>query len=341
MIFEHRYGGNSSVNSDASTTGLSFAPDTLREPTFFMGKLDKHLHFREAISALHHVVISDLRFKPKDRPDYQAWLAEQEPIWLAEFEANTEDVKELIEQKKVELEVVRKNKNQVMAPFYKAQSAYFNYLYKKDMDMWYVLDPVITVHPDELFFECFSLDESSYGKLSCDYNVFKEINEFACGTTNIDYSQNLYDEFQKIRTYKETAFEIDPTGFEAQTGSEAGYREMKIDLPDSWVRGFLQVSSAMTLPASELVLEPMDLYNVLFFLKRYKEKEGPRSIKFILTPGKPIQLLIEPWNHIVSCSRSCYQGDSAREIRIWGRRRLLILERLLPVAEKIHITLLV
>ncbi len=28
------------------------------------------------------------------------------------------------------------------------------YLYTKDCDAWIVLDPVITVHPDEVFFEC-------------------------------------------------------------------------------------------------------------------------------------------------------------------------------------------
>ena len=46
------------------------------------------------------------------------------------------------------------------------------YLYEgKNRSLWILLDPAITVHPDELFFECFSRDESSYGKLSCSYNV--------------------------------------------------------------------------------------------------------------------------------------------------------------------------
>ena len=82
---------------------------------------------------------------------------------------------------------------------------------------WFVLDPVITVHPDEIFFECFSQDESSYGKLGVNYTGFKNINEFNCGTTNIDYSDDLYDEFQKIRSYKKTFFNVDPSGFEVKT----------------------------------------------------------------------------------------------------------------------------
>ena len=46
MIFEHKYGGNSAVSGNASQTGISFAPDVLREPTFFVGKLRKNLAFR-------------------------------------------------------------------------------------------------------------------------------------------------------------------------------------------------------------------------------------------------------------------------------------------------------
>ena len=93
---------------------------------------------------------------------------------------------------------------------------YYKYLYDKFRDLWFVLDPVITVHPDEVFFECFSEDESSYGRLGTKYDVFENISEFSCGTTNIDYSAALYDEFQKIRTYKNTRFEIDPSGFEVR-----------------------------------------------------------------------------------------------------------------------------
>ena len=36
-----------------------------------------------------------------------------------------------------------------MAPFYRARQKYFDYLYRRDINTWYVLDPVITVHPDE------------------------------------------------------------------------------------------------------------------------------------------------------------------------------------------------
>ncbi|MEM7036273.1 MAG: SWIM zinc finger family protein [Bacteroidota bacterium] len=339
MIFNYRYSGSSTVSSSSKSVGMSFAPDTFREPTFFVGQLGKHIPFREAISALHDVVISDMRYTPKDRADYQAWLAEMEPIWVAEYMAKAGEIKAQVDAKKVELAAVRQAKQAHMAPFYKARRRYFDYLYKKDYNAWYVFDPVITVHPDNIFFECFSLDESTYGKLSCNYNVFKNIDEFACGTTNIDYSWPLYNEFQKIRDYKETELKVDPSGFEVQTEGEESYKEVKIDLPASWVRGFLQVSSAMTMPARSFDLHPMDVHNILFILRRFKAKVSPRSIRFHLKPGHPVRAVFEPWGKEIICHRSIYEGEPD-EIRIWGRRRLLTLERLIPISKKFRVTLL-
>ncbi|MCP5047170.1 MAG: SWIM zinc finger family protein, partial [bacterium] len=111
----------------------------------------------------------------------------------------------------------------------------------------------------------------------------------------------------------------------------------KIDLPDSWVRGFLQVSAAMTLPSIKVKLHPMDVYNFCFILRRHKERKGPRSMRFCLKPGEPVSVVFEPWNITVNCSRSVYEGDKEHEIRVWGRRRLYILERLIPVVD--HFTL--
>jgi hypothetical protein len=85
MEFNYKYGGSSSVQGNAKSTNMSFAPDTLREPTFFVGSLGKHINFREAMSALHDVVVSDMRFKPKDKTEYLEWAKKQEDIWLSEY----------------------------------------------------------------------------------------------------------------------------------------------------------------------------------------------------------------------------------------------------------------
>ncbi|MES2411363.1 MAG: SWIM zinc finger family protein [Bacteroidota bacterium] len=334
MLFNYKFKGDTSVSNNATSTEMKFSPDVTRDPTFFDGTLNKHIPFREAISALHDIVVSDYRFKPKDKTDYKAWAAEQESIWLADFMKSAQDAGEKIGVIQKELADVRKEKEKILGPFNKAKRKYFDHIYKTDRDMWIVLDPIITVHPDELFFECFSKDESSYGRLSCNYEVFTKINDFKCGTTNIDYSSALYEEFQKIRDYKETKFVIDPSGFEVSTEQQETFKETKIDVPDSWVRGLLQVNSAMMLGGVEIDLHPMDIYNICFHLKRKKEKEGPRSLRFIFKPGQPLKIVFEPWNFILECPRSPYLGTTEFEVRMWGRRRLLLLERLIPVTKK-------
>ena len=340
MRFQYRYYGASVVDNSASRTEMRFVPDTLRPPTSFIADVGQRLPFREAISALHDVVVADGRYQAPDKTAYKAWLAQNEEALLAQFQARSADLRARQAPLREELAQVRAQKATVLKPFFKAQSAYFEYIYRTDRTLWYLLDPVITVHPDRVFFECFSRDESSYAALSCSHEMFDHVGEFYCGTTNIDYSEALYEEFQKIRDYKTTRLTIDPGGFQVRSDDDPAFIEPKIDVPDSWVRGFLQVSSAMNLPAHVLDLHPMDLHNFCRVLRRRRERAGPRSIRFVLTPGEPVRAVFEPWNEEVVCRRSPYQGNTGAEIRIWGRRRLLLLERLLPLARKfrVHLT---
>ena len=340
MKFNYTYTNNTTIQETNNNTQMSFAPDIQRQPTYFIGELKQNLAFREAISALHHVVVSDLRFKPKDREAYKQWRSQQDELDWQLVAAQQQEVTTKIKALQEEQGILQRNSYQRRKPFYDARQKYYNYLYKKDYDMWFVLDPVITVHPDEVFFECFSQDESTYGRLGASYEVFKNINEFACGTTNIDYSAALYNEFQKVRSYKTTEFKIDPSGFEVETSHEESFKEVKIDLPDSWVRGFLQVSSAMSLPTTQFDLHPMDIYNICLILRRHKEKKGPRSMRYHLTPNQPVKIIFDPWNYELTCPRSIYAGTEEQEIRVWGRRRIHILERLIPIAKKFTVHLL-
>lgn len=344
MQFDYTYKGSSAVRSDSAATRMDFVPDASREPTYFVGELRQKLEFREAISALHDVVVSDLRFKPKDKTAYKEWAAQREQqdwqLAAAAQGARAAAMKARIDPLQAELSALYRTSQERSQEYYDARRKFYDYLYQKNRDLWFVLDPVITVHPDEVFFECFSEDESSYGRLGASYEVFENIGEFACGTTNIDYSAALYEEFQKIRTYKQTRFAIDPSGFDVKTTGAADYKEVKIDLPDSWVRGFLQVSSAMSLPAISFDLHPLDVHNICFVLRRHKEIKGPRSLRYRLTPGQPVKVVFDPWGTEITCGRSLYEGDEAHEIRVWGRRRLHILERLIAVARKFTVHLL-
>ncbi|MDA7418011.1 SWIM zinc finger family protein [Xenophilus arseniciresistens] len=347
MEFRYQYFGSTTVDESATAQAFRFAPDTLRPPTHFDATLRRdglaHLQFREALSALHAVVVSDMRVRGRDKSAYRQWLEANEQSLLAQFMARAGELKTRAAALRTELTALREQKATLLKPFYQAQRKYFDWLYQANRDAWYVLDPVITVHPDRLLFEAFSQDESSYCAVSVSHNVFSHTGQMACGTTNIDYSASLYEEFQKIRDYRDTRLTVDPAGFGVQVGSDADLHEEKIDLPDSWVRGFLQVSSAMALPATVLELHPMDLHSLCATLRQHRERGGPRSIRVELAPEAAPRLVFEPWNIELPTRRSQLLGQplqAPQTIRLWGRRRLLLLERLIALATRVRVHLL-
>ncbi|THJ30670.1 SWIM zinc finger family protein [Lampropedia aestuarii] len=347
MQFQYQYYGATEVSDTAAAQSFSFAPDLLRPPVRFDGTLKQDgmgfLQVREALSALHSVVVSDMRTRGRDTSAYRQWLEEHEPQLLARFMADTGQLQQRTEEVSTELQALRAKKAQLLGPFYKAQRQYFDWLYQHNRDLWFVLDPVITVHPDRLLFEAFSQDESSYCAVSIQHEAFDHAGERVCGTTNIDYSASLYEEFQKIRNYKRTRLQLDPAGFDVTVGDDPGLREEKIEVPDSWLRGFLQVSSAMALPATVVELHPMDLFNVCAQLRSQREKHGPRSLRFEFPAGAAPQLVFEPWEKRLQTKRARVVDNGTRapaSIRIWGRRRLLTLERLIAQANSVRVHLL-
>src|SRR6478735_2341921 len=92
MLFEYAFAGSTSVANAPGATSMSFAPDLKRQPTYFSGELRQSVAFREAISALHAVVVSDLRYTPKDRTAYLEWAATREDIDWMEVEGQREEV---------------------------------------------------------------------------------------------------------------------------------------------------------------------------------------------------------------------------------------------------------
>ncbi|MFT3707794.1 MAG: SWIM zinc finger family protein [Archangium sp.] len=313
---------------------------------FFDQSLKRPLHFREAISALHDVVVGDFRFKKRDKSVYAAWKAEQD----RQEQELRRDIVDQVKRKEVERMRGEAPPPNLRADFQKMHNLYWtarrqwaSELARNDPQMFRALvpcDPVVTVAPDTVFFECFAKDESSYGCLFVDRDAFNGSASSGLGTTNVDYSIALYDHFQSLRTYRETRLLVDPTGFEVKVESAGSYREEKIDLPPSWLKGFGQLSAAMALPSREVELSVDAVYSVLAHLRRHREKTGPRSIEFHLTPGKAAKLKLQPWGTEIDSHGAPFVGDKPEVIKIWGRRRLSVLARLLPIAERFTVQLL-
>jgi hypothetical protein len=351
VIATFAYSGHSRIveRGAGGSAGQTFqlVPNLARDPVSFDAPLLKPLRFREAMSALHDCVISDLRFRKKDKAAYQEWKKnEGRRSATIRGEALRAATAEILAKRDVPVapdflhtyERARKK-------YWNARQAYSNYLIRHEPALWRQLmpcDPVITVADDVVFFECFSADESSYGCLTVDRSDgFGRSDQVQFGTTNVDYSWELYHHFQALRSYRETRFRIDPRGFEVATTDRTDYREEKIDLPTSWLRGFMQIQAAMGTPGvAKVELSREAVYSILAWVKRHKAKTSPRAIRFELLPGQSPRLVLEPWEIPIVSYATRYDGPQAEPIRVWGGRRLMTLARVLPLAEKFEVYLL-
>ena len=330
--------------SGAMQRGVRLSPNLERPRVSFDAELSRPVRFREAISALHEVVVGDLRPASKDHSahdEYQRALIEEEH----EIRRTVRDERIHETLAKITLEPMPQG---LPAAFKRAHKKYFDArsqwiraLRARDSKLWWLLDPVITVAPDSVFFECFSKDESSYAVLHVDRDAFIDSETADLGTTNVDYSFGLYEHFQTLRTYRPTRLCVDPAGFDVQVAGHPDYREDKVDLPPSWLEGFGQIQTAHMMPSRSVTLSVETVYALVAFLLRNREKQGPRSIRFELEPGRKPQLILEPWQKAISTD-GCpvYDGPIRETVKVWGRRRLHVLARLLPLAERVDVHLL-
>jgi hypothetical protein len=342
LVSYHR---RSSIVAGPKTLAISLEPNLRRDRVSYTGLLRHPIRFREAMSALHDVVVSDLRYKPRDKSAYRAYLAElqkreSEIRHSARDQVRTELHQQIEENLSPDLE---QRYDKLRKTYWNARDKYARLLAREDPTLWRLLmpcDPVITVAGDVLFFECFSADESSYGCLSVDRDAFASEQDVAIGTTNVDYSWNLYEHFQQLRSYRETRFQIDPAGFTVATQDSAGHHEEKIDLPSSWLRGFMQMQAVQSLPVKRVPVSREALYSILAYLKRHRASKSPRAVRFELEPGKPIQIVLEPWEQRITLHETRYEGHRTSAIRTWGRDRLRLLARLLPIMDRAEVCLL-
>jgi hypothetical protein len=202
-----------------------------------------------------------------------------------------------------------------------------------------LLDPVITVHPDRLFLEAFSQDQSACAQLILDPALFRGDGPVVPGTTNVDFTAWLWAALGEMRSSRETVFAIAPEGFAVATAGGGGRFEARVELPDSWVRGFLQVQAAMAMPGTRLRVRPVDLLSAIRFLRYTKAKVSPRGLRYEFEPGADARLVLEPWEHCVPLRGAGHAYAEPRTIRLWGRRRLSLLEPLLPFAEHVDVHL--
>lgn len=229
---------------------------------------------------------------------------------------------------------------QLLAALHQVILGDFRWVSEEEWQM--ILDPVITVHPDELFFEAFSNDESCYARLSAPLAAFEpEGAPVAYGTTNIDFTWELRTALQSMRSSRQTVFTVGAGGFAVATAGPDGqaHFERKVDLPESWLKGFLQVQGALAMRPFLFDVRPVDLLTVIAYLQDHKARTSPRAIRFEFQPDAPISLVVEPWDERFTLKDTHYRGY-ARTVRLWGRRRLELLQGVLPYAQRVTVGVL-
>lgn len=360
MKVNYQYASPSVCLQQENKTTLGLSPDLSRaERVSFLGRLKNPLVFRDAMLMLRQIVISNSEQEKKPREEFFKWLNEEIDRRIFEHEKYMSNLREdlqhkidqvkgqydekyaeIINLKKLHTQLKREiDKNDIWKDYNRIERDFWKFIKDKDYNLWYVLDPVITVHKDQVSFEAFSLDESTYGCLSVPIEEFELLQEPKLGTTNIDFSAKLVKEMERFRTYNDVVLSVNPDGFTVETKEMPKYIEKKIDLPETWIKGFTQVSSASCLKGSEITLEPTDFYDICSFLRRHKANKSPRYMKWILEPQKPVRIIFEPYKTELVL-HAVYQGDKKREEKIWGRRRWLVAENLIPLAKNFQVRLL-
>jgi hypothetical protein len=335
----------SSAGLDPHASSVQFGADISQAPVFLDVDVIPSLSFSRLMLALGRVVrLQDVGVE-RDHSAYQEWVHGQ---YLKELPAQTAagliQVPRLIAQRE-ELENRIASLRGTMStylyadPLRQERSAFWRWLYDQNRKAWMVLDPIVSVQPDATFFEAFSLDESTYARVTLPHEATSARHEAVCGTTNIDFSVTLERELARTRSYRPLHLSVGAQAVTLDTGVSSTI-ERKIDLPESWVRGLVEVQAALAIAPTTIEISSSALADILARLESERETHGPRSLLFDLTPGQPIRVTIEPWDDVVTVSDRPYEGAKAQQIKVWGRRRLRVLKDLLPLAPTVTVRLI-
>jgi hypothetical protein len=328
-----RYTAPSQLTHGLNSSFMSLATNTLREAVFFRGQMVGTPALREGFAALRAVVVSDLRPPQKERTAFKAWLARENQRFLDQAGARSEAAIQKIQDIEKRREALLQVRELARKPFYQARAKYYQFAIKHYYERFLLLDPVTTVHPDEISFEAFSRDESSYARLALPYTSFRAVDDFACGTTNIDFSAALYEELERLRSYRPTQLEVGSKGVTLALAGREVHHEKVIPLPKGWLRGFLQVHSIMSMGLLQLPLRSVDLFNIAQVLSTRRARKSPRALRYELIPGQQAQVVIEPFEIKIPLT-AVFEGQEARTVRVWGRDRLMLLQRCFAVAKE-------
>jgi len=333
----------SQAGSTSNSSFITFGTDLSQEPAFLEGTLTDSGAFAMSMLVLGDVVRTDDNAGGPDRTDYQAWVYSEylKELPQAFIEAQKK-LPNLLEQKS-NLGAILKAKGEkvaaLRAKISTSKRRYYDWLYATNREMWLVLDPIVSVQKEATYFEAFSRDESVYAKVTLPHTSLELTTNPTLGTTNIDFSVPLEREFSRARSYRPLTLTVGQQSVAVGTES-SGIVEKKIDLPESWVRGLVEVQAALPLTQHTFEIDPLLLSAVLAQLESKKERRGPRALRVVANNGEPVKAVLEPWGISLPLALTPWSGKQDFDIKVWGRRRLRALMPVLPSATQVTISLI-
>jgi len=348
ITYTGRYTASHAAVSSAASS-VSFGADVSQSPVYLDVEVIPGQAFARLMLALGRVVRMRDTAVAKDHSGYQAWVQGQYIKELdGEMLANARRVTALLEKRKQlggqvdalqeRIKPYTRSISAYEASVGKARRRFWDWLYTHNRDAWFVLDPIVSVQPDATFFEAFSLDESTYARVTLPHAATRGDQQPVLGTTNIDFGTGLERELARTRSYRPLHLSVGADAVSLDTGVSSTV-EKKIDLPESWVRGLVEVQAALSLAPVELQLQSSRFADVLARLDAKRERQGPRALVFELQPGQPARVVVQPWGDQFVIGSAPYGGSEARTIKVWGRRRLRVLRELLPLVSVLTVRL--
>ena len=332
----------SRFTQNSGGSSLAVGTDLNRDPVYLSGKVIPSRTFAEAMLTLGEVVRIQ-KPQPKDHSKYQEWVAgEYQRILERTMPERLEEIKDLSARRaklSKKRETLYARLQGLTALLKSKQQKYFDWLYENDRSAWVILDPIVSVQKDGTFFEAFSGDESIYARVFLPHKALEGSGSPKLGTTNIDFSLFLERELSRVRSYRPLHLQVGLNAVDFKTEA-AVVAEEKIPLPETWVRGLVEVQSVLALAPTVFEMSADALAEIISRLLSEKEKHGPRSLVFRLSPEEPVRVEIEPWGEIFADDWCTYSGKATTEIRVWGRRRLAVLKDMLVQADRVKVHLL-
>lgn len=328
----------------ASVFGPAISLD--RDDVLLSGVLENPTNFARALRTLGNLTAIDSRAPYVDYSRYQSWVISQYFNELTANEKRSFRAHEVLSARVQHLEnrlnVVRERLALLASKLNVnrgSKSRFYDWLYAHNREAWFVLDPLITVSKDRIFFESFSMDESVYARVSVPMRSLVTEGQVSYGTTNIDYSVGLDRELARARSYRPLSFKVG-SDFASFASRFSELREKSIALPSTWTAGFAQVSAAQSMPGESISISPRSVINVLAVLSKNKQDGDGRGLIFELTPGQPIKMVLQPWGIEVIDHENVYEGRSSKSITVWGRKRLFAMKDILAHTDSIRVHLL-